>query len=119
MALRICQHFTSSSPAVKKYISWMALKPVVMIFGRALVASFCSQSHSHQCCRMLPTVSMNVPTPFPQTNDKLSHESSVCSAMHLEQPCLGFSDILKPTIVPHYGPLDKGLFRLALSGWPC
>ena len=56
VALRICQHFTSSSPAVKKYISWMALKPVVMIFGRALVASFCSQPHSHQCCRMLPTL---------------------------------------------------------------
>ena len=54
--LRICQHFTSSSPAVKKYISWMALKPVVMIFGRALDASFCSQPQSHQCCRMLATV---------------------------------------------------------------
>ena len=42
VALRICQHFTSSSPAVKKYMSWMALKPVVIILGSALTASFCS-----------------------------------------------------------------------------
>ena len=42
---KIVQAFTSSFPAVKKYCSWRALNPVVIILARALVQTQCKQIH--------------------------------------------------------------------------